>query len=53
MFLPLTIVTVEGRTILAVECACGVRLDRGVLVEFSGTWMLCHQDCLDRVNAED
>jgi hypothetical protein len=51
MFLPLTIVTVEGRTVLAVECACGAPIDRGVLVEFeaSHACMLCHHDCLERV----
>jgi hypothetical protein len=53
MFLPLTMVTVDGRTVLAVECACGVPLNRGILVEFDGTWMLCHSDCLERIAQSD
>ena len=54
MFLPLTIVTVDGRTSLAVECACGFPVENGVLVEFDAayTWMLCHQDCIEALEAD-
>lgn len=49
MFLPLTIVTVEDRTILAVECACGEPISSGILVEFDSAWMLCHRDCVELI----
>ena len=49
MFLPLTLVSVGDRSILAVECACGEPIQRGKLVEFDRAYMLCHEDCLERL----
>jgi hypothetical protein len=53
VFLPLTIVTVDDRTILAVQCACGDPIDSGILLEFDSTWMLCHRACVERIEELD
>ena len=53
MFLPLTLVTVGDRSILAVECACGEPIKRGMLIEFDRAYMLCHEACLIRLEEAD
>jgi hypothetical protein len=52
MFLPLTLVSVGDRSILAVECACGEPIERGMLVEFETAYMLCHEACLAALDDE-
>lgn len=50
MFLPLTLVEFNGRTVLAVACACGEPIVRGKVLEFEdGNVMLCHEECLARL----